>query len=140
MSALTRRRTLQQADGRGRVGGLHRYNETMFKLFEEAFNSIPLAACIGGKALVVHGGLFSRDDVTLDDLRAINRYKQPGNEGSWLAVHPALAILVLTRGVRYARSCEAYQVSWWRCCGPTRSPTRAARRASAASAFTLAQT
>jgi len=78
----------------------------MFKLFEEAFNSIPLAACIGGKALVVHGGLFSRDDVTLDDLRAINRYKQPGNEGSWLAVHPALAILALTRGVRYARSCE----------------------------------
>jgi len=100
---MTQKRTLQQAHGSGRR---HRYNETMFKLFEEAFNSIPLAACIGGKALVVHGGLFSRDDVTLDELRAINRYKQPGNEGSWLPGAPRRwPFAALTRRARSARSC-----------------------------------
>ena len=32
--------------------------------------------------LVVHGGLFSRDGVTLDDIRAIQRIgQQPGQEG-----------------------------------------------------------
>jgi len=31
---------------------------------------------------VVHGGLFSKDGVTLDDIRAIDRHgKQPGNDG-----------------------------------------------------------
>ena len=31
---------------------------------------------------VVHGGLFSRDDVTLDEIRAISRLgRQPGQEG-----------------------------------------------------------
>lgn len=31
---------------------------------------------------VVHGGLFSKDGVTLDDVRAIDRFgKQPGQEG-----------------------------------------------------------
>lgn len=40
--------------------------------------------CKGVKRFfVVHGGLFSRDDVTLDDVRAIPRMKlkQPGQEG-----------------------------------------------------------
>lgn len=31
---------------------------------------------------VVHGGLFSKDDVTLDDIRRIDRVgRQPGQEG-----------------------------------------------------------
>ena len=54
----------------------------MFKVFAEVFNCIPLAACIGGKVLVVHGGLFSRDGVKLDELRAIDRFRQPGREGA----------------------------------------------------------
>lgn len=38
---------------------------------------------IQNKILVVHGGLFSRDDVTLDDIRKIDRLatRQPGTEG-----------------------------------------------------------
>ena len=28
------------------------------------------------KILVIHGGLFSRDGVTIDDLRQIDRFKQ----------------------------------------------------------------
>ncbi|OAD68982.1 hypothetical protein PHYBLDRAFT_127325 [Phycomyces blakesleeanus NRRL 1555(-)] len=55
----------------------------MFKIFSETFNSLPLAHVIGNKILVVHGGLFSRDDVTLDDIRKIDRLalRQPGNDG-----------------------------------------------------------
>jgi serine/threonine-protein phosphatase 5 len=60
----------------------------MFKLFAEVFNCIPLAACIGGRALVVHGGLFSRDGVKLDELRALDRFKQPGSEGEKHPIPP----------------------------------------------------
>ncbi|RUP47895.1 Metallo-dependent phosphatase-like protein [Jimgerdemannia flammicorona] len=62
----------------------HKYSETMFKLFSETFNVLPLAHLIKKKILVVHGGLFSKDDVTLDDIRNIDRIKlkQPGTEGT----------------------------------------------------------
>jgi serine/threonine-protein phosphatase 5 len=52
-----------------------------FELFSEAFNLIPLAACIQKKVLVVHGGLFSDDNVTLDQIRAIDRNQQPPESG-----------------------------------------------------------
>ncbi|GAA5992628.1 hypothetical protein JCM11641_003530 [Rhodosporidiobolus odoratus] len=87
-----------------------KYGEQSYNLVEEAFTTLPLAALItsaspprveatAGAAVlsttnptlwrgrkryfVVHGGLFSRDDVTLDDVRAIPRMKlkQPGQEG-----------------------------------------------------------
>jgi serine/threonine-protein phosphatase 5 len=45
-------------------------------LFREAFCWLPLAHCLNGKVLVVHGGLFSRDGVTLDELRAIDRFRR----------------------------------------------------------------
>ena len=32
----------------------------------------------------MHGGLFSRDDVKLDELRTIDRNRQPGDEGTWV--------------------------------------------------------
>ncbi|KAL0079741.1 Metallo-dependent phosphatase-like protein [Phycomyces blakesleeanus] len=60
-----------------------KFSDMMFKIFSETFNSLPLAHVIGNKILVVHGGLFSRDDVTLDDIRKIDRLalRQPGNDG-----------------------------------------------------------
>ena len=36
----------------------------------------------------MHGGLFKRDDVKLDELRTIDRNRQPGEEGiSTLTIH-----------------------------------------------------
>ncbi|KAF7731723.1 hypothetical protein EC973_008895 [Apophysomyces ossiformis] len=60
-----------------------KFSEMMFKLFSETFNALPLAHVIEHKIMVVHGGLFSKDDVTLDDIRKIDRLgvRQPGNEG-----------------------------------------------------------
>ncbi|KAJ3115890.1 PsbP domain-containing protein 3, chloroplastic [Phlyctochytrium bullatum] len=58
-----------------------KYSDLTFKLFSEIFNAIPLGNVIKDKILVVHGGLFSKDGVTLEEIRAINRFRQPGNEG-----------------------------------------------------------
>ncbi|CAG8709916.1 5756_t:CDS:2, partial [Ambispora leptoticha] len=53
-----------------------KYSDTMFDLFAETFATLPLAHLINGKIFVTHGGLFSRDDVTLDEIRQINRFKR----------------------------------------------------------------
>jgi len=58
-----------------------KYNTQVFQLFIEVFHCLPLAYCLGGQVLVVHGGLFSRDDVTLDDIRKIERRREPPDEG-----------------------------------------------------------
>ena len=44
----------------------------------------------------MHGGLFKRDDVKLDELRTIDRNRQPGEEGiSTLTIHSILLVLSL---------------------------------------------
>ncbi|KAK7416444.1 Palmitoyl-protein thioesterase 1 [Neonectria magnoliae] len=60
-----------------------KYNERVFKLFSESFSALALATLIGKKYLVLHGGLFSDDSVTLDDIRKLNRHgqRQPGQAG-----------------------------------------------------------
>eukprot|EP00475_Leptophrys_vorax_P010872 TRINITY_DN17434_c0_g1_i2.p1 TRINITY_DN17434_c0_g1~~TRINITY_DN17434_c0_g1_i2.p1 ORF type:complete len:303 (+),score=85.73 TRINITY_DN17434_c0_g1_i2:750-1658(+) len=58
-----------------------KYDKPCFDLFQEAFNWLPLGALLGNKVLVVHGGLFSKDDVTLDDLKKIDRNRQPPDSG-----------------------------------------------------------
>ncbi|GAA5825213.1 hypothetical protein JCM11251_006147 [Rhodosporidiobolus azoricus] len=82
-----------------------KYGEQSYMLVEETFTALPLAALIAAslpprpdaspnppnptlhndrkRFFVVHGGLFSKDDVTLDDIRAVPRMKlkQPGQEG-----------------------------------------------------------
>src|SRR4051812_46923728 len=57
--------------------------ESVFKLFSESFSALPLATLIGGKYFVLHGGLFSDDNVSLDDIRKLDRHKQrqPGQAG-----------------------------------------------------------
>ncbi|KAJ3255028.1 Serine/threonine-protein phosphatase 5 [Boothiomyces macroporosus] len=59
----------------------HKYTDNTFKLFSEVFNAIPLGNLIMEKILVIHGGLFSKKGVTIDDLRKINRFQQPGQSG-----------------------------------------------------------
>ena len=59
---------------------LDKYDSKMFSLIQEVFNWLPVAHCVNGSVLVMHGGLFCRDGVTLDDIRAIERGKQPERE------------------------------------------------------------
>eukprot|EP00252_Welwitschia_mirabilis_P010559 TRINITY_DN23868_c0_g1_i1.p1 TRINITY_DN23868_c0_g1~~TRINITY_DN23868_c0_g1_i1.p1 ORF type:complete len:487 (+),score=106.41 TRINITY_DN23868_c0_g1_i1:377-1837(+) len=58
-----------------------KYNETMVNLFAEVFCCLPLAHVINEKIFVVHGGLFSNDGVKLDDIRKIDRFCEPPEEG-----------------------------------------------------------
>ena len=52
-----------------------KYNLMMAELFREAFCWLPLAHVLNQRVLVVHGGLFSNDNVSLDDIRTIDRYR-----------------------------------------------------------------
>ncbi|KAI9898238.1 hypothetical protein N3K66_006598 [Trichothecium roseum] len=77
-----------ETDDMNRVYGFEgeckaKYNERVFKLFSESFSALPLATLVGDKYLVLHGGLFSDDNVTLEDIRKLNRHnqRQPGQAG-----------------------------------------------------------
>ncbi|KAA1106573.1 hypothetical protein PGT21_036278 [Puccinia graminis f. sp. tritici] len=84
-----------------------KYSELCYKLFEEVFCALPLCCLVTAsqqpestlvskipakpffdpqgrkRFFIVHGGLFSKDEVTFDELRKIPRMvkKQPGSEG-----------------------------------------------------------
>ncbi|KAK4394770.1 Serine/threonine-protein phosphatase 5 [Sesamum angolense] len=56
-------------------------SDTFVELFAEVFCYLPLAHVINGKVFVVHGGLFSVDGVKLSDIKAIDRFCEPPEEG-----------------------------------------------------------
>ena len=77
-----------ETDDMNRVYGFEgeckaKYTEKTFKLFSESFSALPLATLIGQKFFTLHGGLFSNDKTTLDDVRKLNRHqqRQPGQQG-----------------------------------------------------------
>ena len=53
----------------------------MVDLFTEVYNWLPLCHLLDNKVLVMHGGLFAKDDITLDDIRKTERNRQPPDEG-----------------------------------------------------------
>ncbi|KZV73299.1 Metallo-dependent phosphatase [Peniophora sp. CONT] len=78
----------------------HKHGEQTYKLFAYVFTAMPLSTLISAtqppadkkgailspdglmRYFVTHGGLFSKDGVTLDEIKKIDRIgKQPGNEG-----------------------------------------------------------
>jgi serine/threonine-protein phosphatase 5 len=79
----------------------HKHGEQAYKLFAHVFTTLPLSTLISAtkpplsktdnpilspqglkRFFVVHGGLFSKDGVTLEDIRKIDRIgRQPGQEG-----------------------------------------------------------
>lgn len=58
-----------------------KYDNVLVELFAEVFCCLPLAHVLNGRVFVVHGGLFSSDGVTLDDIRKIDRFREPPDEG-----------------------------------------------------------
>ncbi|PWA22362.1 hypothetical protein CCH79_00018234 [Gambusia affinis] len=81
-----------------------KYTAQMFQLFSEVFQWLPLAQCINNKVLVMHGGLFSEDGVTLEDLRKIDRNRQPPDSGPmcdllWSDPQPQNGRSISKRGV-----------------------------------------
>nr|CAG4641580.1 EOG090X03S1 [Eurycercus lamellatus] len=58
-----------------------KYSMQMAELFTEVYNWLPLAHCLNQRVLVMHGGLFSKDEISLDDIRTTDRNRQPPEEG-----------------------------------------------------------
>lgn len=61
---------------------VQKYDKQMYKLIIQMFKNLPLCALVGGGPendnmglFVVHGGLFSNPDATLDSINAIDRQK-----------------------------------------------------------------
>jgi|UniRef100_A0A7S4FNT6 serine/threonine-protein phosphatase 5 len=59
----------------------HKLDEKCFALFSEIFDWLPLCHVVNNRVFCVHGGLFSKDGVTLDDIRKINRNRDIPDEG-----------------------------------------------------------
>jgi serine/threonine-protein phosphatase 5 len=59
-----------------------KYNdEDIYESFHELFKFLPLGHVLNEDVLVIHGGLFSKDGVTLDELKQINRFIDVPSEG-----------------------------------------------------------
>ncbi|KAF0989060.1 hypothetical protein HZS_6889, partial [Henneguya salminicola] len=60
---------------------LKKYSKTIYNIFIELFQYLPVAHLIDNSILVMHGGLPSNDNHTLEDIEKISRFREP-NEGS----------------------------------------------------------
>ncbi len=58
-----------------------KYDAKLYALFCEVFCALPLAHVINGKVYTVHGGLFSKDNVSLNQISLIDRDREPPEEG-----------------------------------------------------------
>lgn len=58
-----------------------KYDETVFELFSEVFNALPTGHIINKKIFITHGGLFSKDGVTIEDLQKPNRFGEIPESG-----------------------------------------------------------
>ncbi len=54
---------------------LQKYNHVVFAMFGEMFCHIPICSILASKIFVVHGGLFHRPGVTLNEIAEIKREK-----------------------------------------------------------------
>lgn len=84
-----------------------KYDEDLYNLFCEAFCLLPLCHVINNKVFVVHGGLFSKDNVTLDDIRKVHRDQEPPDadlmcEMLWSDPQPGAGRMPSKRGVGVA--------------------------------------
>lgn len=56
-----------------------KYSKKVFEAFAESFGALPLATLINRSYLCMHGGLFSDDNVTLEDIKNFNRFPSSGS-------------------------------------------------------------
>lgn len=62
----------------------HKYTQRIFEMFSQSFESLPLATLINNDYLVMHGGLPSDVEATVEDIKKIDRFMQPPREGLFM--------------------------------------------------------
>lgn len=60
---------------------ISKYDSAVYEAFIRLFYSLSLAHCINHEILVIHGGLFSKDGVTLEEIRNIKRFREIPESG-----------------------------------------------------------
>ena len=56
-------------------------DDKMYECFADFFKSLPLGHILNKQILVVHGGLFSKDGVTIDEIKKIDRFREIPESG-----------------------------------------------------------
>lgn len=63
-----------------RTDCLKKYDQELYSMFIDSFNTLPIACIINGKYLAVHGGL-SPNVTSILEINKLNRFKEPPSEG-----------------------------------------------------------
>jgi len=58
-----------------------KYDDPVYECFSELFCTLPLGHVLNKRVMVVHGGLFSQDGITLDMIKKENRFREPPEKG-----------------------------------------------------------
>jgi len=56
---------------------VHKYDSKTMDVFSQVFNSLPLCYVLNSKVMIVHGGLFGKDGVKLEDIKNVMRFTGP---------------------------------------------------------------
>lgn len=59
----------------------HKLNGDVARLFTVVFCELPLCALLENQVFIVHGGLSSNDNVSIADINAVNRVREPPESG-----------------------------------------------------------
>ncbi|CAM9197577.1 unnamed protein product [Chrysoparadoxa australica] len=59
----------------------HKLDASVMTMFSEVFSCLPLAATINSKVFIVHGGLPSADNVSLEQIAKVDRFREPPDSG-----------------------------------------------------------
>lgn len=62
----------------------YKYSSLIFEMFSQSFESLPLVTVINDDYLVTHGGLSSDSNLTIDDIKKIDRFSQPPGSGPFM--------------------------------------------------------
>jgi serine/threonine-protein phosphatase 5 len=60
---------------------VHKYCSKTYDLFCEIFCYLPLTYILNKKIMITHGGLFKEDGVKLDDIKKVDRIREPPDSG-----------------------------------------------------------
>ncbi len=62
---------------------LFKYDQDVLNLVYSVFDALPLGVVVNKRVLVIHGGLFSDESVSIDTLRDIDRFHEPPSHGAF---------------------------------------------------------